>query len=178
MCKKLEEKNNMDKEKVEDIVKTAINYAEEKTVRAYSQKNIWLYIYFICSAVGLLELYLSWYLGRLTAVVPTYVLLCLMFGGYFCIFAKLKLPSFYDQNKVTVFYDGPFRMNMPGVRFTNNNWPHILEAVRISICSMTVFIPIISYILYDFEVMGYIVSSVMFAGGVFVPVYTAGRKYQ
>ena len=33
-------------------------------------------------------------------------------GCYFWIFAKEKIPAYYDQNKVTAYSDGVFRMNL------------------------------------------------------------------
>lgn len=53
-----------------------------------------------------------------------------IFGGWACFFAKETLPAYYDENKIGTYSQGPFRMNLPGVRFNNSNWPHILNAIR------------------------------------------------
>lgn len=57
--------------------------------------------------------------------LETLALLSAVFGAYFCCFVRTKLSSFYDENSVNIFYDGPFRMNVPGVKFNNRNWPHM-----------------------------------------------------
>lgn len=56
--------------------------------------------------------------------------LCLLFGAWLCFGAKERLPAYYDQNRISAYSDGPFRINLPGVRFNNSNWPHILSAMR------------------------------------------------
>ncbi|MGN8968175.1 hypothetical protein [Intestinimonas sp. HCP28S3_D6] len=43
---------------------------------------------------------------------------------------KERLPAYYDQNRISAYSDGPFRINLPGVRVNNSNWPHILSAMR------------------------------------------------
>ena len=53
------------------------------------------------------------------------------FGLYFCLFAKTRLPWYHDVDRLGFYYDGPLRMNVPGVRFNNHTWPHILYWTRV-----------------------------------------------
>ena len=82
-----------------------------------------------CLEVGLL-LAQGRTLTELKDSVLLVVGLCLVFGAWACFFAKERLPAYYDENHISSYSDGPFRMNLPGVRFHNGNWPAILRACR------------------------------------------------
>ncbi|MGL4737409.1 MAG: helix-turn-helix domain-containing protein, partial [Cellulosilyticaceae bacterium] len=47
--------------------------------------------------------------------VYTVEILMLIFGGYFTFFAKDRLPTYYDENKISYYSHGIFRMNLCGV---------------------------------------------------------------
>ena len=60
-----------------------------------------------------------------------------LFGLWFCFWGRERLPRYYDENSLSSISDGPFRMNLPGVRLNNRNWPHIMRVGRIwCLCSM------------------------------------------
>lgn len=116
------------------------------------------------------------------------VLLAALFGLYFCFFAKERLPAFYDENRINFYSDGPFRMNVPGVHFNNSNWPHILGAVRTwAVAMMLFYAPVyllarrVCGLLADegqqVAALMILCMAILF-GGLFVPVYVMGRKYQ
>ncbi len=115
-------------------------------------------------------------LGQTTAVVNettlTMMALCGGFAVYFWLFAPEKLPSYYDQNRIGSFSDGPLRMNVPGVRFTNRNWPHIVKAMRYSLCALMLLCPLLG--LYPSRLL--LLISVLC--GIFIPVYAVGKKYE
>ena len=46
-------------------------------------------------------------------------------------FSKEKIPAYYDQNKVTAYSDGVFRMNLVGTSIKNSNWKYLLQVGRI-----------------------------------------------
>ena len=48
----------MDREQIENVVKKAIHFSEERTVRAYQVKSKWHFIYIGSLAIGLV---LTWY---------------------------------------------------------------------------------------------------------------------
>lgn len=110
-----------------------------------------------------------------------------LFGAFFIFGAKEKLPSFYDQYRINFYSDGAFRMNVPGVYFNNRNWPHILNAVRTWSClSLGAWGPVyvaVRWVLERFRLPEpiYLVLPVLLGvilGGLFIPVYVVGRKYE
>lgn len=125
MCERMEKNAILETDTVEDIVKTAIHYGEEKT----------------------------------------------------------ELPGFYDEQKVTVFYDGPFRMNMMGMKFNNRNWPYIIKVMRYWCCLSMILLPAGVFLAKS---AGLTLSNAawkwtmlaVFFSTLFIPVYIAGRKYE
>ena len=94
-----------------------------------------------------------------------------------------NLVSFYDENSVNIFYDGPFRMNVPGVKFNNRNWPHIVRTLRLSLCLCMILFPIINIVAGSivadvWENIGKYVFLAMFLCGVLLPIYVVGKKYE
>lgn len=179
---KIETDTPMDVEQVETILKTAISYTEEEQTRAYQGKNPWIAIYILClliSCVQMLYTYLNGYSSEyLFITIP----LCAGFGCYFCIFAKTKLPAYYDENKIGVFNDGIFRMNVPGVSFNNSNWPHILRAIRIWAVSTITLYPLLNLLMGTlipelWLYLGLYVTLAIILGGLFIPIYIMGKKY-
>lgn len=184
MCERIPQDNKLNPERVEDIVKTAIAYADEIPERAYHVKSKWPFLYVISllvCGVGTLWNYTAAQYGMEALI--TFVILSAVFGAYFCLFVRIRLPRFYDENKINVFYDGPLRMNVPGVKFNNRNWPPIVKALRIWLCLCMTFLPIINilagYIIADiWEYIGQYVLMGMFFCGVFIPIYVVGKKYE
>lgn len=97
------------------IVQTAIAYSEEKNARAYQAKNMWPVIYLCSLVIGMIGTLVSYIHRFHCETLITSVILGAVFGAYFCFFVKTKLPAYYDENKCGPYYDGPFRMNIPGV---------------------------------------------------------------
>lgn len=67
-------------------------------------------------------------------------------GAYFCFFAKEKLPTYYDQNRVCTYKDGVFELNLPCLSFNNTNWGKILKVGRIWAVTLMMIYPVISFI--------------------------------
>ena len=180
-CKEMPRKNAMEADRVEDIVKAAITYADENSKRAYQVKKEWIALYGLSLFAGCIGTFLNVLAEpHGSKVLITTMLLCSVFGAYFCCFVKTKLPAFYDENDVNFFCDGVFRMNMPGIRFTNSNWPHIIKAARICMCSLMILFPMISLVIVrtapnQTAVRNYIFPVIFFCGFLF-PVYWAGKK--
>lgn len=76
--------------------------------------------------------------------------MCLAFGGYFWLFVKERLPSYYDENKISAYSDGVFRMNVPGVNFNNKNWPHIVKGMRVLSAAALVMMPAVYLLQFVF----------------------------
>jgi len=78
---------------------------------------------------------------------------------------------------------GPFRMNIPGLAFNNSNWPHIIRVGRIWACGILAVLPLLALIVsgIDAELWQKIELYVMLTlvlGGLFLPVYYVGKKYE
>lgn len=183
MCKRMDADEVMDSKKVEGIVKTAIAYSEENPERAYQQNSKWGIIYGISVLAGAIGLFLNHLYGQITEPVQVAVLIGAIFGAYFCFFTKTQLPAYYDENRIGGVHDGVFRMNIPGVKFNNSNWPYMIKVGRIWACLTMALYPLIAVCLtilipelwQKIELGAYLV---MILGGLFVPLYIVGKKYE
>ena len=87
--------------------------------------------------------------GRLSAALgyylwlPVLLRLCLLFGAWLCFRVKERLPAYYDQNNISFYGDGVFRINLAGVRFHNGNWPYIIRAMRVWLLGLMVLFPVL-----------------------------------
>lgn len=184
MCEKMTQNNTLAADKVEDIVKVAITYADENPERAYQGKSKWIAIYGVSLFIGCIGVFLN-DLTKMPCLetLITIMLLCAAFGAYFCCFVKTKLPTSYDENYVNVFYDGAFRMNIPGMRFNNSNWPHIVKTIRICMCLFMIIFPIINFVMGSaarsmWTAIGNYIFLAIFLCGLFIPMYLVGKKYE
>ena len=109
------------------------------------------------------------------------------FGTYACFFLKEKLPSYFDENKISAYSDGFFRMNLPGVHFNNSNWKYILGWIRIWSILMLLSGPVIwfgaCWVSQSMDWTSvYVGSSVVTGVGIFIsifiPVYYLAKKYE
>lgn len=168
---------------VEDVLKTAITYTQTEQAKASLNKKQWIFVYLICLFISCAETIFIYLKGYLDPNLFTFVSLSALLGAYFCIFIKTKLPTYYDENRINIYSDGIFRMNMPGLAFNNSNWPHIIQALRIWTAVSLTGYPLLSFSIKAFlpDSMFYIGFYIIFAlylAGLFIPVYVVGRKYQ
>lgn len=183
LCQRTGQEESFSTGQVESVVKIALTYAEEKPARAYQSKSRWPLIYIISFVTGIAGTLLSLWLQFPSESLLTSTILGAVFGAYFCFFVKTKLPPFYDQNRCSVYYDGPVRMNLPGVVFTNSNWPHIVRVGRIWACSTISLFPAIHLCmsLLAPEIWLYVQFFVILTislGGLFIPIYIVAKKYE
>ena len=110
-----------------------------------------------------------------------------IFGTSACFFIKEKLPSYYDENKISAYSDGVFRMNMPGVHFNNSNWKYILGWMRLWSVLVLLTGPVVwfasCWCCRSMDVMSvYIGSSTVTGVGllvsIFIPIYYLAKKYE
>lgn len=109
-------------------------------------------------------------------------MLCVLFGAWLCFLARESLPRYYDENKISFYGDGVFRMNLPGVHFNNSNWPHVLNAMRVWLLGTEVAFPPLWWAVHTLW-PGHALSAelplTLFAClGFFLPTYFAGKKYE
>ena len=185
-CQRLQVSEPMNSAQVEDLVKTAIAYSEEqKPARRFTRKNIALYLFCILIACAeVLILHMSGYpVSQFSEPMQCILLLCPLFGAYFMLFAPKKLPRYYDQNPVYAFSDGFLRMNIPGVRFHNRNWPHIVKAGQIWSMGTLLAYPLLTLVMRSllpefWACYETAITLLLLLGGLFAPLIFVGRKYQ
>lgn len=185
-CRCLPVNMPMDSTQVEDLVKTAITYSEEyRPTRRTKRKNLIVYLLCIlaaCTEVGILH-FLGYPVTAFSESMQCVLLLCPLFGAYFMLFALEKLPAYYDENEIYAFSDGFLRMNLPGVRFNNRNWPHIVKAGQVwSMGTLTAY-PLLTMLMRSilpefWAAYETAIALVLLLGGLFVPMIVVGRKYQ
>ena len=183
LCRRQEPDKALDPGTVEDVVKTAIQYPQGKAERAYRKKSRWFAAYLLCLLLGAAGMYANVRLGMSMELLPTPVILGAVFGAYFCFFVPTRLPELYDKYSLNLVSDGIFRMNVPGVRFHNGNWPHIVTVGRVWSGAIMAGMPLLSLALglicpglWQVAQLGIILALTL--GGLFLPLYVVGKKYQ
>ncbi len=146
--KRLEHAEKMDADQIEILIKKALTYSEKPPQQIEKQKKLRV-TFGLCILSVLLE-WLLLILYRRTVYAPFQNLTLLLqilglsFGAHFFLCAKERLPAYYDVYPVYSYHDGLFEMNLPGVRFTNRNWPQILRVCRIWCILDTTVFPMLS----------------------------------
>lgn len=173
----------MDRDTAEAAVQQAIRYPQEKAVRSWTHPRPWFPLYLGALVLGAAGLVAHPWMNLPLDLLPLPIGLAAGFGAYFCLFAPLRLPDYYDQYRVSGFMDGPVRMNFVGLSFNNRNWPHILRVCRRWCCAM---VGLLSWMdlgvqlaLPAFYPWGWSgIMMALFAAGLFLPVYWAGKRYE
>ena len=96
-----------------------------------------------------------------------------------------RLPGYYDENNISAYSHGPFRINLAGIHFNNSNWPKLLTYMRIWFTAALVVMPVIFILIFMLSgSFSWNINWVnkafvlLFLTGLFVPMYYLGRKYQ
>lgn len=185
----LENTSEADAQQVEKLVKKALAFSDKLPETSKKKKRQHWLIFSVCVLAVLTEWLICLLVSRsLLPLVNNGLLvmqiLSLVFAAYFWIRAKEKLPAYYDENRICFYNDGFFEMNLPGLSLHNRNWPHILRACRIwSLLSAAVF-PLchlcLSLLLTGrwYQVLSTVILLLFYIGGLFVPIYITGKKYE
>lgn len=185
--RKFEDSTDMNPQQVETLVKKAINFSEEDQKKKKKQKLKHVMIFAACIGIVILELIIFILLGytpkQLVDNILVLELLSIIFGAYFWFFIKEMLPTYYDEYKINAYSDGAFRINMPGVRFNNSNWPYIVQIGRVWSVLSAILFPIIHLIGNEFfpelwSTGGVAVELILFLGGLFIPMYVVAKRYE
>lgn len=195
-CRRYEAAEQLAPEKAAAMMNTVIQMTDEEreaAERVRKRSQAWFVAAAAVSLVATFGVSLfvkeRWQMDAATQIMSLMLsLFGLIFGVYACFMAKEKLPSYFDENKISSYSDGFFRMNMPGVHFNNSNWPHILRVIRIWSIAMLLLGPVLwlatCYLEVTVEdwatVFG--MSSALMAGivclGIFIPIYVVAKKYE
>lgn len=186
-CKRIEKTDSIDADRTDEIVKKVITLSEEEQnlFRLNRKKRLLFFIPIL--AVTCVETFLLQMWAQLKSV-PTdnlylFAVIGIICGFYFWIFAKEKIPAYYDQNKVTAYSDGVFRMNLVGTSINNSNWKYILQVGRIWSIACMVVLPLLYFL---FEVFlsdtvgrtGEYALIIICIAGLFVPMHVVAKKYE
>ncbi|MBQ7943219.1 MAG: helix-turn-helix transcriptional regulator [Lachnospiraceae bacterium] len=186
-CRRLQENEAIDTKQADELVKKVIVLSEEEQQALNVRKRKRIMIYLASVGISVVEIMLLLLLGYtptdLFFYLGTAMILAVSFGIYFWIVMKEKLPTYYDENKVSIYGDGFFSMNMAGIHFNNNNWPHIIRVGRIwSVATMDI-LPILYLCLslvfskiWNMEWMAVLITPVV--AGLFIPMYIVGKKFE
>lgn len=194
MCGRNLQKDSLSAEQVEDILKTALSCADPESMRAYQKLGKWkiMLLGMICAVLGEIYVYLRLRTaGILTEEVlqffgVSYFLpmgLGLGFGLYFFLIVELRLPHYFDENRISNYGEGLLRMNMPGLYFNNHNWLPIIYTFRIWSFISTAILPALSLLMAllmpeaALQIFLMPLILVLCLGGMFLPVYIIGKKY-
>lgn len=183
MCQRMEETEQMSSTQVETLVKKAISFSDDNPIAKQTIKHKRIFLFSICVIVSCIENLFLYVNGLMSDTILLSDLMGVLFGAYFYFLAKEKLPAYYDENKISTYSDGIFRLNVAGLALNNSNWPHILHVIRIWTMAILVGYPLIYGIIQTllptaWSNMELFLALVIMLGGLFIPVYNVGKKYQ
>lgn len=101
-------------------------------------------------------------------------ILGVIFSTYLWLVVDERLPSYYDENKISFVAQGIFRMNMVGVYFNNKNWKKILTYLRIWIILLMVIYPTAGFLNDKYAMIA--MAAVIIT--TFAPIYVISMKNQ
>lgn len=154
-----------------------------ETAPAKSKK--WRYIFYCSAGLTLLEL-IFLYLSQKTILFQEGLFaslgLSLTFGAWFCLFARERLPRYYDENKIFHYGDGFVHLSLGGIPISNSNWPYIIKTGRIWNVIVSPLIPFLFFLidifLPDESLFVYIqFVALPSALGMFIPMIIAAKKH-
>lgn len=174
----------LDSREVEFLVAKAVQLSAEEQERRGRDRRFWRKAWLVCAALAALETMALITLDQLSAVeLWDFLLLVegltLGFGAYFCFFAKETLPAYYDENKVYVYSDRFFRMNLGMIPINNSNWPHIVKVGRGWLLGTAVLWPPVFWVGRAFlPPMAMLILTLFFCLGFFAPMLWAAWKHR
>lgn len=172
----------------EALVKKTISMSEAEIAASAKSRRRWGTAYACCIVVSCIELLLYFLWGYSMELFLTHLLtievLSAVFGLLFCLFIKEKLPTYYDNNRISYYTQGPFRMHLTGISLNNSNWPYIVRICRLWSLGLLVLYPFLCLIVFPFisglagnMIFLYVTLGIVL-GGLFIPVYVIAAKYK
>lgn len=186
--REMERSEQMDPAQVETIVKKALTISEDDAEAPRGRR--WRRGLFMgaCILAGGLTLLIGYARGlipeRTGSVILTVTILSAVFGVYFWVFARERLPRYYDENRISAYSDGVFRMNLPGISFNNSNWPHIVRVGRWWCAATAAAMPAAGMLFVGWfpglwnTAAVQIGLTLLYLAGLFVPMVIVGKKYE
>ncbi len=186
----MENEERLNRSEVDEMLKHTMDLNEKEAERVagfHKKDRIFAIISIIAASLAECSILLflkdvDW--AIVSVHLPTVLGITYFFGIYFWIVAKEKLPTRYDKEKIAVYKDGAFEMNIPGIVFNNNNWMHILSALRLWSMLVALIYPLVTILMDRFiKVRGIMVFALfipIFAAifSCFIPLHHTAKKYE
>lgn len=181
------EETHIEPAQVELLVKKALTFSQETPEKTRARKKKYALLFGGSCLFALLELFAGyWYFAKdFSQDLLIFEILCFFFGGYLWFFAQERLPGYYDENNISAYSHGPFRINLAGIHFNNSNWPKLLTYMRVWFTAALVVMPVLFILIFMLSgSFSWNVNWVnkafvlLFLAGLFVPMYYLGRRYQ
>lgn len=185
--RRLEAAAPMQPEEVETIVQKAIGFTEQPPEQTPAQARRRFVRYGAVCVVSLLACFWANSVcaqDKNAAVGLWFAVVMAVCVGWISRFGlPERLPRYYDDNKINSFSDGFFRINLAGaVCFNNNNWSHILRAIRLWSVIAPLLLPSVGALFaYLTNKTGVDFSHYIFLpyiGCLFLPLLYVGKKYE
>ena len=175
-----EDEEEKDPIETENLLEKILLMNEEKTMdrgKSKLKRSIFLLIIFSLLA---LEYYL---LDRHFDIgIENFIgrgIVGIIFSIYLWILVDERLPSYYDENKISFVSKGFFRINVVGLYFNNRNWKPILTYLRIWFLAMMFISPFLEgLILRSQNQIALILFVLIFFLSLFGPLYLIGKRYE
>ena len=182
---KIDTQKNIDKKEIEELVVGSLDMAVRDSIHQH-RKN-WILAYLLCFFISITEIIMLVVSGSSLAEMKRDILLVtggmLLFGAWFCFFAKDILPTYYDANKINYVSQGIFRIHLVGLSFNNGNWIYICTTLKIWTLATVVLYPLAGIIIINcfnialWDLLNKIFL-IMILGGMVVSIYIIGKKYE
>ncbi len=185
--RRLDTSRGMEMAEVEHLVKKTLSLSAEGPEPRQQGRGKRLALWLLCLGIALGEYGAIFFINRHftlghfcggSSLAMEFLLV--IFSAWFCLGARERLPAYYDENRISIYADGIFRMSIPGVSFNNRNWPPILRWMRGWSLTALVALPAlftVLEILLGFEVTNWVMLA-LFLGSLFLPPYFVARKHQ
>ncbi|MEG1636958.1 MAG: helix-turn-helix domain-containing protein [Cellulosilyticaceae bacterium] len=184
--KRIESNTQFTIDEVDSLVSRSIVLSKDEAILQRREKLNRITIFSLSMIVITLEL--IFYIAKGYSLVTidsnflTVELLMFIFGLYFTFFAKETLPTYYDENKISYYSHGAFRMNMIGLTFNNSNWRHIVKTIHISMMSVFTLLPVLYLFIISINPLLWEKFRILIAPFpiifMFIPMYIVGKKYE
>ncbi len=183
---RMTENSTFSMENVEKLMQETLRLSKEEQAIRHAARKERQRNFCLCVVIAAAELVMiargsihGWPVSSAFWVVEA---LMLFFGAYFSFGARETLPAYYDYAKLGFYQHGAFRMNVPGVRFTNQNWPYIVRGLHTLMMGILVGLPavclavnILSQTLWARAELG---VAMLTTFSIFLPIYVCGKKYE
>lgn len=172
--------NPISKEESDSLIKDSLNLAENNRNTIQNKRmRIKLFVITVCSFILSLLIFAWMKKFPSTSFLVIFPML-LVFQIYFTFFVKETLPKYYDENKISYYSDGFFRIHIAGIYFNNQNWGPIIQALCIGLTCCSIFTLLILGAALYFKLSEFISSIlilIIFLLCLFAPVVLQARRY-